>query len=58
MDDDLQIAVNNALKVDRAHCRRFAEGYSWEACTRQFLSLIQPNRVDEITEPLETPADP
>jgi glycosyltransferase involved in cell wall biosynthesis len=58
MDEDLQTAVNNALEVDRAHCRRFAEGYSWEACTRQFLSLIQPNRVDEITEPLETPADP
>jgi len=58
MDEELQNAIDNALKVDRQQCRRFAEGYSWEACTRQFLSLIQPNRVDEATDPLENPADP
>lgn len=43
MDDDLHVAVENALKVDRATCRNFAEGYSWEKCSRQFLSLIEPN---------------
>jgi glycosyltransferase involved in cell wall biosynthesis len=46
MDEDLQNAMEHALKVDRARCRKFAEGYSWEACTQQFLSLIQPNRID------------
>ncbi len=51
MDEDLQTAMDQALEVDRTQCRRFAEGYSWEACTRQFLSLIQPNRVDEASEP-------
>lgn len=50
MDEDLQTAVNHAIEVDRKTCRKFAEGYSWEACTRQFLSLIQPNRVEETTE--------
>jgi glycosyltransferase involved in cell wall biosynthesis len=47
MDEDLQTAIEQALKVDREQCRKFAEGYSWEACTQQFLSLIQPNRGEE-----------
>ncbi|MCU7853849.1 MAG: glycosyltransferase family 1 protein [Candidatus Thiodiazotropha sp. (ex Monitilora ramsayi)] len=51
MDEDLQTAAEKALKVDRRQCRIFAEGYSWEACTRQFLSLIQPNRANQASEP-------
>lgn len=51
MDEDLLTAVEKALKVDRRQCRIFAEGYSWEACTRQFLSLIQPNRVNQASAP-------
>ena len=43
MDEDLQAATLKALEVERASCRQFAEGYSWEACTHQFLSLIEPN---------------
>ena len=43
MDEDLQLAATQALSVDREACRQFAEGYSWEACTRQFLSLIEAN---------------
>lgn len=31
-----------ALEVDRGACRRFAEGYSWEASTRQFLANLAP----------------
>jgi glycosyltransferase involved in cell wall biosynthesis len=53
MDEDLQSATERALAVDRTACRRFAEGYSWEACSRQFLSLIQPNRVNGTGEPAE-----
>lgn len=41
MDEELGIAVARALEVDRDRCRRFAEGYSWERCTKQFLSLTQ-----------------
>jgi len=41
MDEELGIAVAQALKIDRDRCRRFAEGYSWERCTKQFLSLTQ-----------------
>jgi glycosyltransferase involved in cell wall biosynthesis len=43
MDEDLRTATLKALEVERASCRKFAEGCSWEASTRQFLSLIEPN---------------
>jgi glycosyltransferase involved in cell wall biosynthesis len=51
MDEDLQTAVTNALQVDRKGCRQFAEGYSWDACTQQFLSLIRSNLSERVTEP-------
>jgi glycosyltransferase involved in cell wall biosynthesis len=51
MDEDLQTAVTHALQVDRKSCRQFAEGYSWEASTQQFLSLIQSNLSEADTEP-------
>ncbi len=42
VDEDLRTAVLNALEVDREQCRTFAESYSWENCSKQFLSHIQP----------------
>ncbi len=42
VDEDLRSAALNALRVDRESCRRFAEGYSWDACTRQFLGNLCP----------------
>jgi glycosyltransferase involved in cell wall biosynthesis len=42
VDADLRRAALKALEVERAACRRFAEAYSWENCSRQFLSHIQP----------------
>ncbi len=50
MDEDLQSAVYQALEVEPTSCRRFAEGYSWESCTRQFLSLIQTNLSGRISD--------
>jgi glycosyltransferase involved in cell wall biosynthesis len=41
--DDLRAAALAALEVDAAACRRFAEGYSWKACTQQFLTNLEPN---------------
>jgi glycosyltransferase involved in cell wall biosynthesis len=41
--DDLRAAALAALEVDRAACRRFAEDYSWQACTSQFLANLEPN---------------
>jgi len=39
LDEDLRTAALGALRIDRAACRRHAEGYSWAAATRQFLEL-------------------
>ncbi|MEW8658040.1 MAG: glycosyltransferase family 1 protein [Candidatus Thiodiazotropha endolucinida] len=54
MDEDLPTAVTRALEVDRNSCRQFAEGYSWESCTRQFLTLIQSNLSDPVVESAPT----
>jgi hypothetical protein len=35
-------------------CRRVAEGYSWEASTRQFLTLIQPRQITQAADPEPT----
>ncbi|MDZ7751482.1 MAG: glycosyltransferase family 1 protein [Gammaproteobacteria bacterium] len=40
--EDLRAAALAALEVDRDACRGFAEGYSWEASTRQFLANLAP----------------
>lgn len=42
IDTDLRSAAFKALEVDPKHCRAFAESYSWENCSRQFLNHIQP----------------
>ncbi|MEN8166520.1 MAG: glycosyltransferase family 1 protein [Pseudomonadota bacterium] len=49
LDEDLHLAAMQALGVEREACREFAEGYSWEVCTQQFLSLIELNRHNEAT---------
>ncbi|KAB0681263.1 glycosyltransferase family 4 protein [Aureimonas leprariae] len=42
LSEDLASAALNALRLDRAACRRFAEGFSWESCTRQFAANLVP----------------
>lgn len=45
LDDDLERAAVHALSIDGRVCREFALGYSWAACTAQFLgnlSVIRP----------------
>jgi glycosyltransferase involved in cell wall biosynthesis len=53
MDEDLKNATTKALEVDRKSCRAFAEQFSWEACTQQFLTLIQKNCPELAVEPAE-----
>ena len=43
LDTDLRAAALRALSVSRIACREFAAGYSWEACTRQFLGNLAIN---------------
>jgi glycosyltransferase involved in cell wall biosynthesis len=35
-------ACLEALKIDRTHVRKVAEGYSWRSCAEEFLRLLQP----------------
>lgn len=42
LNDDLKAAATKALTLDPDRCRRQALMYSWETCTRQFLSHMPP----------------
>jgi glycosyltransferase involved in cell wall biosynthesis len=42
LDWDLAQAVGRALTLSRAACRRYAQNFSWEAATRQFLANLAP----------------
>jgi glycosyltransferase involved in cell wall biosynthesis len=44
LDDDLGRAMQRALDVPRGACRDFAMGYSWAACTDQFVHHLRPFR--------------
>jgi 1,2-diacylglycerol 3-alpha-glucosyltransferase/glucuronosyltransferase len=42
LDWDLAKAVERAIALPRTACRRYAEGFSWEAATGQFLANLAP----------------
>jgi hypothetical protein len=42
LDEDLRAAALTALTVDRAVCRRFAEGFSWSTATKMFVGNLVP----------------
>lgn len=42
LNEDLRTACLDALKVNRADCRPYAERFSWQACTEQFLENLVP----------------
>jgi 1,2-diacylglycerol 3-alpha-glucosyltransferase/glucuronosyltransferase len=40
LDEDLSQAIRGALQLDPKQCRAFAQLYTWERCTRQFLGHL------------------
>lgn len=40
LGENLREAALNALSIDRAACRDYALGFSWETCARQFIANI------------------
>ena len=40
LHEDLQVAVNKALQLQRSDCRRCAEGFSWESAVAQFFKNL------------------
>ena len=53
LDPDLRAAALRALTVDPATCRATTAGYSWAACTRQFLDnlAVNPEPIPPTTVP-------
>ncbi|HLX24978.1 MAG TPA: glycosyltransferase family 1 protein [Usitatibacter sp.] len=47
LDEDLGAAALAALRLDREKVAKYARQYSWEYCTRQFLSSLVPARAME-----------
>jgi 1,2-diacylglycerol 3-alpha-glucosyltransferase/glucuronosyltransferase len=44
LDEDLGAAVRKALQISPDQCRRFAQRFSWQSVTQQFLGNLQPIR--------------
>jgi glycosyltransferase involved in cell wall biosynthesis len=42
MHEDLRDACLDALKIDRAHARAWAERFSWQAASEQFAAHLKP----------------
>ncbi len=42
LNEDLKVAIDQALKCSRTECRSFAEGCSWEASARIFAETLVP----------------
>jgi glycosyltransferase involved in cell wall biosynthesis len=42
INDDLKIACMDALAIDRAAARAYAERFSWRACAEEFRRNLQP----------------
>jgi len=60
LDRDLGRAIDVALTRDPAACRAHAEGFSWRACTEQFLANVRPFGCDAVTAgpgPIAPPRD-
>ncbi|MCC5995142.1 MAG: glycosyltransferase family 1 protein [Oceanicaulis sp.] len=42
VNDDLRTACLEALTMDRARCREYAEGFSWRNCAEEFVRNLKP----------------
>ncbi len=49
LSDDLAQAAVQALALDRAACRAYAEGFSWDACARLFAANIRKAHALEVS---------
>ncbi|ESQ84667.1 GDP-mannose-dependent alpha-mannosyltransferase [Asticcacaulis sp. AC466] len=42
INDDLSIAIREALKIDRGDVRAYAEKFSWPECAAEFIRNLEP----------------
>ncbi|MCW3845883.1 glycosyltransferase family 1 protein [Sphingomonas sp. LB-2] len=48
MDEDLTVAIGEALKKNRAACAAYGRTFTWEASARQFLNALVPLDEEEV----------
>lgn len=51
LDNDLAVAMQGALELDRSDCRVFASEFSWRRCTQTFLDQLQPANIHPSNNP-------
>lgn len=56
LNQDLKLACEQALKMDREAVRKHALSYSWETATQQFLNNLHPVRSRTVGDASSTPA--
>ncbi|MFW5816174.1 MAG: glycosyltransferase family 4 protein [Wenzhouxiangella sp.] len=54
LDEDLGLAMEGALALDRSDCHVFASAFSWRQSTQAFVDQLQPGamRSPELSDPL------
>lgn len=57
LDEDIEQAARRALNIPRETARDFALGFSWEACTRQFIANLALEDRREATSPTVSLSD-
>lgn len=50
LDEDLGVAVRGALQLDREDCRRYAQSFTWERATQQFIGNLAPRPVLDLAK--------
>jgi len=50
INDDLKIAIQEALKIDRTAVRAYAEKFSWPECAAEFVRNLEPYPEPEKTK--------
>ena len=50
LNEDLKVAMTEALKLDPQDCRNFALNYTWAHCTEQFFNNLVP-AIEDIKQP-------
>ena len=47
LDEDLAVAIQGALRLSREDCRQYAERFTWENATRQFIANLEPRSSEQ-----------
>jgi hypothetical protein len=55
LDEDLGVAIAGALELNREDCRQYAQRFTWEKATQQFIGNLEP-RLLTVHDPAPQPS--